>query len=129
MNNEDDSLLDTYDVATDYYEVCADKKLKGASNSELKSYLKSERMSDEMANELVRQVDSDFLDGLIRSKSKIPSLWLLAFIVGWLLLLGALTILILMFMSGIISGFVIFVSSALAGAGGGMIAYGTKKRI
>lgn len=127
MKKQDDFLIDTFDVSEDYYNICAEKKLKGASNSELKAFLNEQGLSESERNAIVKQVDSDYLSGLIKPKRNIPRTKLLLFILGWVLLLGALIILILMLVSGIVSGFVIFICAGLASAGGGMIAQGSKR--
>ena len=117
MKKHDDSLIDTFDFSVDYYEICAAKKVKGASNSDLKAFLEKEGMDELSRNSLVKQVDEDFLEGLLGSKiaRNYSALRVVFVFIGWLFIFGGLFGLIYMFFAGYSS---MFIASLLVGATG-----------
>jgi len=130
VKRQDDSLIDTFDKTSDYYEICAAMKVKGSSNAELKHFLDDEGFGIDERNALVKRVDEDYLQGLLGKKEQknYVVFRVLAFIIGWIFICGGIIGLLYMFFSGRISIWVATLMASVASAGVTLVFTNGKKR-
>lgn len=124
QNNPSDLLDDLSDIDEEsLYQICENKKVNGASNSELREYLKENGLGDDQIKEWVRQIDSDYLAGNIQKAPTIASVTVSSVFATVLIFIG-IGVILLQIMLGIISLWLIIVGISAIVAGIGMVSRG-----
>ncbi|MBD3637038.1 MAG: hypothetical protein HUJ25_06795 [Crocinitomicaceae bacterium] len=127
-NFKSESIDDFTDIdgGSNPYDVCVQKKIKGASNSELRTYLKEEGISDEEAREWIRLIDSDYMAGKLHQRSGLD--WLLMPLFGVILFLGGAFLLAFQLIMNFVSVWLLLLAGTMVSTGVGMMFYKQQKR-
>lgn len=95
-----EQLLDQKESEFSLYDECLEMKQEGASNGDVRSFLREQKLDEGLISEMVKRVDSDFLNGVGLKKQE--SVWseTTKRLIGWLLVVMGLTVLILFYLNG-----------------------------
>jgi hypothetical protein len=95
-----EQLLDQKESEFSLYDECLEIKQEGASNGDLRSFLREQNIAEDLISDIVKRVDSDFLNGVGAKKPESALSETTRRLIGWLLVVMGLTVLILFYLNG-----------------------------